>query len=109
MKPMKSLLLAPFLALSLCMWNQSAIGQTGETQSVALVLPDISAVGQNIPKKICPVCREQGLKSIIYVVGCRTTLMATHQWYDENGTYHFDDPNRTTCTYRCSNGHEWSE
>jgi hypothetical protein len=60
-------------------------------------------------KKICPFCRDQGLKSSVYMEGCQTTLLATYAYWDENGTYHYHNPNKTSCQYRCSNGHEWSE
>jgi len=57
----------------------------------------------------CPACRAAGLKSTT-TVGCTmTTLMATHSYYDEDGNYHFDDPNISTTSYSCSRGHSWSE
>lgn len=60
-------------------------------------------------RKFCPTCREQGLKSSVYMLSCQTTLLAGYAYWDENGTYHYHNPNKTTCHYRCSNGHEWSE
>lgn len=56
---------------------------------------------------LCPQCKKEGLKSTVTVGGCMSTLMATHAWYDENGKYHFDNPNTTTCTAWCSNGHSF--
>ena len=57
----------------------------------------------------CPVCKEQGLKSRVYERGCSSTLMATHTWYDEEGRFHYENPNRTICNYTCSNGHHFSQ
>jgi len=58
---------------------------------------------------LCPVCKEHGLKSRVYEVGCMSTLLATHTWYDEEGRFHYENPNRTTCNYTCSNGHHFSQ
>lgn len=60
-------------------------------------------------KIICPKCREQGLKSIVEPGMRTTTLMVIHEWYDEEGDYHVEDPNTTSTSYSCSNGHQWSE
>ncbi len=58
----------------------------------------------------CPECAKEGKRSRITVApGGFCTLMATHQWYDEDGNFHFNDPNKTTRNYSCSNGHKWSE
>lgn len=56
----------------------------------------------------CPVCQFQGLKSIVYQGGCTATLLGWQPYYDEEGRYHSEDPNTTTCGYRCSNGHHFS-
>ena len=57
----------------------------------------------------CPICKEQGIRSKVYIGTCLRTLMGISSYYDEDGNYHFKDPNITTCTYRCSNGHEFTE
>ena len=56
---------------------------------------------------ICPYCKKEGKKSCVYQMGCSSTLMATYSYYDENGNYHFEDNNITTCDYKCSNGHSF--
>jgi len=58
----------------------------------------------------CPVCVKQGKESKVYPsgLGCTCTLMATYDYYDEKGVYHHSDPNWTTCTFTCSNGHDFS-
>lgn len=58
---------------------------------------------------ICPTCKEAGQKSTVTPGACQTTLAMPLSYYDEDGRFHYDDPNITTCQYRCSNGHEWSE
>jgi len=57
----------------------------------------------------CPQCQQEGKKSIITIGFSTTTLMSTHAYYDEDGKYHFHNPNITTTEYSCSNGHEWTE
>ena len=56
----------------------------------------------------CPVCVEKGLKSCVYEGGTQTTLMCGQSYYDEDGNYHYNDPNTLTTSYSCSNGHRWS-
>ena len=59
----------------------------------------------------CEQCVKEGLKSCIYedtFSGMRT-LLYCHPYYDENGTYHHHDSNRTTFRYRCSNGHTFEK
>jgi hypothetical protein len=57
---------------------------------------------------ICPVCKACGLRSKVYEQGCRSTLIAPIAHYDENGKYHYENPNITTCNYECSYGHKFS-
>jgi len=58
---------------------------------------------------ICPECQKEGKKSIVFIGVSSTTLLAVTPYYDEEGRFHFDDPNTTTTQYTCSNGHVWSE
>ena len=60
-------------------------------------------------KKFCPECQKLGLKSVVTVCGGMSTLLAVNEYYDEEGNYHYNDPNSTMANYRCSNGHKWSE
>lgn len=65
--------------------------------------------GVDVTKSIfngkCPICEEANQKSIVEVESCHSTLLAGSSYYDEDGVYHYNDPNTTTCSYRCSNGH----
>ena len=57
----------------------------------------------------CPKCVELALKSILYTSGgCITTGMCPESYYDEDGKRHWHDPNGSTSTYECSNGHQVS-
>jgi len=56
----------------------------------------------------CRECEKEGKKSRVDVQGATSTLLATQQYYDEDGGYHFDDPNTTTHNYECSRGHKFS-
>lgn len=58
---------------------------------------------------ICPTCASEGQKSRVYPGASFTTAMGAHQFYDEDGRYHFHDPNTAYTQYRCSNGHSWQE
>ena len=55
----------------------------------------------------CPKCEELGIKSKVYVGMSTSTLMYSAPYYDEDGNYHYDDPNIHETEYRCSNGHKF--
>lgn len=57
----------------------------------------------------CPVCEKEQLKSYVYPGTGSTTLLGHRPYYDEDGNYHYHDPNTTTVRYNCSNGHAWRE
>lgn len=56
----------------------------------------------------CPVCRRGGKRSTVTVGISWTTAMGTMAYYDEDGKYHYFNPNTTTTSYECSNGHAFS-
>ena len=54
----------------------------------------------------CPECLKQGLTSTLYTQnGGITTDMCVNTFYDENGKYHYHNPNVTSSEWHCSNGH----
>jgi hypothetical protein len=58
---------------------------------------------------ICPICEKEGRKSTVMQSASTTTLVATVQTFDEAGNARpYRDPNTTTTTYTCSNGHSFS-
>lgn len=58
---------------------------------------------------ICEQCKQEGKRSQINVGGAGvSTAMAVRYFYDEEGRYHAHDPNSLTITFRCTNGHSWS-
>lgn len=57
----------------------------------------------------CPECIKEGKKSNVYPGMSTTTLMKIFEYYDEEGKYHYSNPNTTTTYYSCSNGHKWSD
>ena len=67
------------------------------------------AIVEQMPHSRCPVCRALGQRSLVFPGACFTTLMGAVQYYDEQGNYHYSDPNVTTCELRCDHGHSWSE
>lgn len=58
---------------------------------------------------ICPECRIEGLRSTVNSGMSMTTGMGYTSFWDEDGVHHVHDPNTTTTSYLCSNGHEWGE
>jgi len=57
----------------------------------------------------CPVCKEEGKRSIVTEGPTMTTDMYSAPFYDEDGKRHFHDPNRHDTQYTCSEGHRfWS-
>ena len=67
--------------------------------------PHVAKEGQ----KFCPTCQKESKKSRVYFDGQRTTLMAGYPYWDEEGNYHQNNPNRTTRHFHCSNNHRWGE
>lgn len=58
----------------------------------------------------CRECEKEGKTSVLFGGdSCLSTLMCTSSFYDEQGNRHFHDPNGHTYSYRCSNGHSYSE
>ena len=58
---------------------------------------------------ICPQCKKLGKKSRVYCGISTVTCIGFIPYYDEDGHYHHNDPNKTTTEYACSNGHHWVE
>jgi hypothetical protein len=56
----------------------------------------------------CPTCVEEGKKSKVYIGETTSTLIMAYEYYDEDGNYHYDDPNIRETRYWCSNRHEWT-
>ena len=55
----------------------------------------------------CHECQAANQRSRVSVAGSRTTMMGSNSFYDEDGRYHHHDSNKTTTSYRCSNGHHF--
>ena len=58
---------------------------------------------------ICPQCKAEDKKSRVWLGHTMSTSAGYSSHYDEDGHYHSHDPNRSTTSYSCSNGHRWSE
>ena len=58
---------------------------------------------------ICPQCKKLGKRSRVYCGVSIVTCIGYTPYYDEDGNYHQNDPNKTTTEYSCSHGHFWSE
>lgn len=59
-------------------------------------------------KLFCPICVKESNKSTVFIGLSMTTLMCTQEYYDEDGKYHFHNPNTITTEYSCSNGHKFT-
>lgn len=62
-------------------------------------------------KPKCEKCEAERKKYSVYVpcYGTTTLMCIQPAYWDEEGNYHeAHDPNHTTYTYNCSNGHSWS-
>jgi len=62
-----------------------------------------------VKRKFCPACVDSGWKSRVYEGMCWSTAIYAQPYYDEDGLYHYNNPNTTTCEWSCSKGHYWSE
>lgn len=59
---------------------------------------------------ICDSCKSEGKRSRIEILSSSSTLIAgPSPHYDEDGRFHVHDPNTTTTSFMCSNGHEWTK
>ena len=58
---------------------------------------------------ICPTCKEEGRKSCVRTGVGMSTLAHDAPVYDEDGRLHSHDGNTRTMSYRCGNGHAWTE
>lgn len=58
---------------------------------------------------ICQKCKDENKKSCVYDSGTISTDMASSHYYDEDGHIHFHNPNSHTQSFRCSNGHNFSQ
>jgi hypothetical protein len=88
------------VSLSGVVRNYTAPGDTTPPTKQTLTINEFSGK--------CPICEKEGKKSKVFERGCHSTLMASYAYYDEDGNYHYHDPNVTTCEYGCSNGHVFS-
>lgn len=57
----------------------------------------------------CPECVEANERSRVYSQGTFFYAMGVSRFWDEDGERHVHDPNHPTTSYKCSNGHYWSE
>lgn len=54
----------------------------------------------------CPKCIEEGqLSTVIPNPGTMSTGMCVEEYWDEQGKYHWHDPNAHYTICKCSNGH----
>lgn len=57
---------------------------------------------------ICERCQQEGKRSTVQGGAGITTLMGYSAYWDQDGDYHCHNPNITTTSYHCSNGHHWT-
>nr|QBK92723.1 MAG: hypothetical protein LCPAC401_03610 [Pithovirus LCPAC401] len=58
----------------------------------------------------CQKCVQEGLTSKVNSQGGgSTTFMGINYFYDEDGRYHYHDPNITTQLYYCDKQHSWKQ
>ncbi len=55
----------------------------------------------------CPECEKAGKRSRVYEGLSTVTCMAHQTFWDEGGAWHSHDPNISTQSLRCSEGHTW--
>jgi hypothetical protein len=57
----------------------------------------------------CPVCEPEKVKHTVQQGFSRSTLLGgSAPYYDEDDKVHNHDPNTSSVTYECSNGHKWT-
>lgn len=58
----------------------------------------------------CSTCEQENTGSrVVLIPSSMTTLLVSHEFWDEEGKHHTHDPNIRTLRFRCSRGHEWTE
>src|SRR4051794_25872671 len=80
-----------------------------EPRATGLRRGSARAVLDTSVKKFCAACRAEGKKSRVFEGAAFRTAMGVARYYDEDGDYVVEDPNKTTISYSCSRGHRWTE
>lgn len=70
--------------------------------------PATAAEIKAAPMGRCPVCLRNKKRSVVHSGMCVGTLVNAIEYWDEDGVYHYSDPNHATCSWWCSLGHSWS-
>jgi hypothetical protein len=60
-------------------------------------------------KPVCETCVAGDQRYSVTAGSVYTTAMATQQYWDEEGRYHFHNMNTSSQEFYCSNGHRWAE
>lgn len=56
----------------------------------------------------CPACGAENIRSKVVVLGVMKTMLGGYNaYYDEDGNYHYEDPNTYTTSYVCTNDHRF--
>lgn len=65
----------------------------------------------NADRVLCPVCVEQGIKSIVHIgMSYCTAAFCGNGHYDEEGRFVApQECNKCTVEYKCSNGHSFAK
>jgi hypothetical protein len=61
------------------------------------------------PIVLCPQCQEARQVSQVYDAGSSQTAIGHRPYWDEQGRRHVHNPNRIRWSFRCTNGHSWTE
>ena len=107
--PTMGFLVGLFFFLAIC---AAAWGAEDSKPATPKPVPTVrlESTGEWFPFRVlCSTCQKVGHKSNVYPGGCWRTAMGISTYYDTAGRLVFNDPNTTTCDYRCSRGHSWKE
>jgi hypothetical protein len=78
---------------------------------VVVLSPNLVSVfaALGLPENLkCPVCVQRGYKTVVNEGASTCTSLAAMPYYDENGKYHYNNPNIVTTAYSCASGHTFS-
>ena len=57
----------------------------------------------------CPVCKENDIKSKVFIGEATSEVKKPKTYYDEDGKLKREHRGKTTVNYTCSNGHEFTK
>ena len=80
-----------------------------DRENAALMVAEADTLHPRLVGGRCPFCVKLGQRSTVERGWTTRTLLATYEYWDEQGRHEYVDNNTTTTNYTCSRGHHWTQ